>query len=323
MTSVSDDLKTNRLVSAVLTRYYVENKSQAQIARELELSTAKVNRLLKQAREQGLVEIIIHTPYKNIFDIEQRLCGLTETREAIVMPRFSDDSDYTLEAIGREAADCFLQHLKDGDTICMGGGRTLQAFVEAVAPKRRYAVRVVPAIGGVQGNHHTDVNYLVAELARKLGGQAYQLHAPAFVDTKAERDALLSLRQVSEILALARQATIAIVGVGSVTPLSASYFQFTSLDTIAMKEIIDNEKGAGEILANIYNTQGQQCAPDYAERVIALGLAALKTIPLTMGVAASHNKILPLYGALRGGLLDVVITDEGVATAVLEQLESK
>lgn len=318
-----EDYKTARLMSSILTQYYLEGKRQADIAQDLNLSTPKVNRLLKQARDQGLVEIKIHTPYLNIFEIEKRLLTLTGLRDAVVVPTLTADTSSTLQTIGSVGADYLLRHIRDGDTICMGGGRTVEALVQAVQPERIYDVQVVPAIGGVQGMHHTNLNYLVAELARKLGGQAHQLHVPAFVDSPEEREAVLGLRQVGEILALARQARIALVGIGAVTPISSSYFQFTSLEPSHMTEIVEREQGAGEILAHIYTADGQLCAPDYARRVVALNPEELKNIPLTIGLAATSSKNLPVYGMLKGGFLNRLITDEQIATWVIEKFEKE
>lgn len=318
-----DDYKTTRLMSIILTQYYLEGKRQADIAQDLNLSAPKVNRLLKQAREQGLVEIKIHTPYLNIFEIEKRFLAVTGLKDAVVVPKLTADTVSTLQTIGSEGADYLLRHLRDGDIICMGGGRTVEALVQAIQPERRYEVQVVPAIGGVQGMHHTNLNYLVSELAYKLGGRAYQLHAPAFVDSPEEREAVLGLRQVGDILALARQARIALVGIGAVTPFSSSYFQFTSLDITDMTEIVEREHGVGEILAHIYTADGYLCAADYARRVVALGPEELKSIPITIGLAATDSKILPVYGMLKGKFLNRLITDEEVATGVLEMFEKE
>lgn len=318
-----DDYKTTRLMSTILTQYYLEGKRQADIAQSLNLSTPKVNRLLKQARDQGLVEIKIHTPYLNVFEIEKRLLALSGLQDAVVVPKLTADTASTLQTIGSEGADYLLRHLRDGDIICMGGGRTVEALVQVIQPERRYDVQIVPAIGGVQGMHHTNLNYLVAELAYKLGGRAYQLHAPAFVDSPEEREAVLGLRQVGDILALARQARIALVGIGAVTPISSSYFQFTSLDTTDMTEIVEREHGVGEILAHIYTADGQLCATEYARRVVALSLAELKSIPITIGLAATDSKVLPVYGMLQGRFLNRLIAAEEVAKPVLEKLEKE
>ncbi len=65
--------ETIRLINTVLTLYYVEGLTQTEIAQRLGLSTAKVNRLLVQAREQGYVNITIRTPFQHLFELEDRL----------------------------------------------------------------------------------------------------------------------------------------------------------------------------------------------------------------------------------------------------------
>jgi DNA-binding transcriptional regulator LsrR (DeoR family) len=318
MIAYPGDYDTARLISQVLTMYYVEEKSQKEIAEALGLSVTKVNRLLKQAREQGWVEITIHTPFQSVFEIERRLQAAFGVPEAVVVPHLSEDPDAILQTVGRAAANYLLQHLRDGDSICISGGKALYAIVQGLEARRSYDVQVVPATGGVQGRHYTDVNYLAAELANRFGGKAYQLYAPIFVDTPEERDALLSLRQISEVLDVARESQIALVGVGSVVSEAPSYFDLTSLGAADRQKITEEECGVGEILACIYDAQGRPCAPQYNQRVVGLCLEELRNIPLSIGVAATEQKILPIYGALKGRYLKTIITDEATALGVLD-----
>ena len=316
-----DDYTSARLISQVLTLYYVEEKNQAQVAKILGLSTAKVNRLIKQARAQGMVEIHLRTPFQELFELErqvQTVCGIPE---AVIIPQLSEDADVTLQTIGPAAADYLLQHVRNGDVICISGGKALYAIIHALNTKKRYDVTVVPATGGYQGRHYYDVNYLAGELATRLGGKAYQLHAPVLVDTPEEREALLSVRQISSILDLSRQARIAIVGVGSVMTKSSSYFELPFLSASDKKKIVKECGGSGEILAYLYNSRGHLCAQPFNRRVIGITPQELRAIPLRIGVAASQEKELPIYGALRGKYLTTIITDGPTARGVLERYE--
>ena len=65
--------------------------------------------------------------------------------------------------------------------------------------------------------------------ARPFIGKAYQLHAPAFVDTREQREMLLAMGPVREILYIARQATVALLGVGAVDYEASRLVQFTAL----------------------------------------------------------------------------------------------
>jgi DNA-binding transcriptional regulator LsrR (DeoR family) len=313
------DYESLRLISRIATLYYREDKNQSEIGGILGISTSKVSRLLKQAREQGLVEVTIRTPFQQIFELEEQIEQVTGVKRAIVVPRLSNTPQVVLQDVGQAAANYLLEQLRDGDTICMGGGRSLAAMVAAVSTEKLFQdVRVVPSIGGVQGRHHTDVNNLAFELAQRLRAKSFQLHAPAFMDNLEEKESISAVRQVEEILNLARKAQVAIMGVGSIRSRESSYFQFTSIDTPELQRIIDQEGGVGEILARIINEQGQPCALQLSDRVVGIDLEDLRRIPLTIGLAALEEKALPIAAALRGGYLSTIITDEITAKSVLE-----
>jgi DNA-binding transcriptional regulator LsrR (DeoR family) len=102
---------------------------------------------------------------------------------------------------------------------------------------RAYQVEVVPILGAVQGQINTDVNYLAAHMAERLGGKAYQLHAPAFVETREHCETLKSMGPVKEILDIARRANIALLGRGTVDAETSRFVQFTALSAEDMKQI--------------------------------------------------------------------------------------
>jgi DNA-binding transcriptional regulator LsrR (DeoR family) len=307
-----------RLINTILTLYYVDGVTQTEIAQRLGLSTAKVNRLLQQARELGYVNISIRTPYQHLFELEARLKAVFGLQQAVVIPAIAGTSTSPLNPLGAVAAEFLLEHLRDGDVLGIGGGTAVNAVVQAIEPARAYEVEVVPVLGAVQGQINTDVNYLATRLAERLGAKAYQLHAPAFVDTKEHCETLKSMGPVKEILDIARRANIALVGVGTVDAETSRFVQFTALSAEDMNKIAGDCGGVGEIGAYVYDIEGRACANDYADRVIGLTLADLRNIPFRIGMAATEAKALPIYGALRGGYLHALITDETAACGVLE-----
>ena len=216
--SVGSAYENARLIHKVLSLYYDTDATQSDIARQLGISTPKVNRLLQQARRQGMVRISLHTPFQQLFDLEKRLEETFLIPEVVVLPSSTGDTQALLSALGTVAARYLLEHLQDGDVIAIGGGTTVQAIVEAVNPQRAYRVDVVPVVGGVQGRVTTDVNFLAAQLAERLGGQAFQLHSPVFAESSQQRQALMNMRPIKDILNIARQATIALLGIGTVDP---------------------------------------------------------------------------------------------------------
>lgn len=315
------DYETTRLINSVLSLYYLDGLTQAQIGRRLGLSTSKVNRLLQKARELGYVTINIRTPLQHLFDLESQIKSIFNLQEVIVIPSVGINSNSLLSGLGTVAADYLLQHIKDGDVIGIGGGTAVNAVVQSIAPHRQYDLAVVPLLGAVQGQMTTDVNYLADRLAKSLGGTAYQLHAPAFVDTQEHCQTLLSISPVKEIIEIASKATIALFGIGTVDPDISRFVQFTALSPADMERIANQCGAVGEISAIVYEINGKACASEYNNRVVGLDLEKIHQIPFRIGVAASAVKASAIYGALRGQHIHVLITDEAAAKGILELVE--
>jgi DNA-binding transcriptional regulator LsrR (DeoR family) len=312
-----------RIINTILNLYYQEEMTQTEIAQHLNLSTPKVNRLLQHAREQGYVNITIRTPFQQLFDLEDRLKAVFRLKDVIVIPAIAESGSSSLNALGAAAADFLLAHLRDGDVLAITPGTTVQAVAQALEATRPYQVEVVPILGAVQGPIESDMNYLATNLAERLGGKAYQLHAPAFVDSREQCQALNSMGPVKEILDIARRASIALLGVGTVNAEASRFVQFTALSAEDLKRIADGCGGVGEIAAHVYTIEGQPCGQEYADRVIGLTLAEIHNIPFRIGVAATAAKALPIYGALRGGYLHALITDEAAACGILELFDQE
>lgn len=315
------DYETTRLINKVLSLYYLEGLTQAQIARQIGLSTSKVNRLLQKAREMGYVSITIRTPLQHLFDLENKIKELFNLQEVIVTPSEGMNSNSLLSGLGMVAAEYLLQHINDGDVIGIGGGTAVNAVVQSIEPQREYDISVVPLLGAVQGQITTDVNYLADRLAQRLGGKVFQLHAPAFVDTSEHCQTILSISPVKEIVEIASRATIALFGIGTVDPDISRFVQFTALSPEDMERIANECGAVGEISAVVYDKNGKACASEYNSRVVGLDLEKIHQIPFRIGVAATAAKAAAIYGALRGEHIHVLITDEAAAMGVLELAE--
>ncbi len=316
------DYQTARLVNTILNLYYIEGATQAEIAQRLQISTPKVNRLLKQARQQGLVNISIRTPFQHLFSLENRIKAIFGLTDAWVIPAVADNAEAVIHTLGRAGAAYLLERVRDGDIIGISAGQAMLALVQALEAPRQYDTTVVPILGGVQGVMTSDVNYLATELATRLGGKAYQLHAPAFLETREQRDALQSMTPVREILDVARRATIALVGIGILDRETSRFVKFTALSAGDMDRIVQVDGGVGDIAAHVYNIDGHLCSPVIDGRLVGLTLAELQRIPLIIGIAATAAKALPLYGALRGHNLHALITDEAAAEGVIKLFEA-
>ena len=302
---------------------HAQGVKQNVIARLLGLSKPKVNRLLKEAYRRGILEIRLNPPYQKVLWLAERLKALSHLKEAVVIPWPNHEPEKVLSMVGQMAAKYLVEELRDRPvTIAIGGGRTLYETIVNVDPGYSLkGVRIVPALGGAQGEHDTAVNYLAAELARRLGAQFFQLLVPAFCSSATEREMLIQMPQIRNVLEIARQADLLFFTVGAITPEVSSFHKFTRIPTEALQKIIEQEKGVAEILAQVIDEQGQPCGLKFAQRVVGLTLEEVRVIPRKIAVAALEHKVKPLAAALRGGFLDVLITDEATAKGVVKELQ--
>ncbi|MFI0844645.1 sugar-binding transcriptional regulator [Mesorhizobium sp. IMUNJ 23232] len=315
-----DDYERVRKIHRVLVMHYVEGISQAEIAKRTGISHPTVNRLVKEGHERGFVQISVKSPFQSLFELEQQLVEAGGLREAIVTPSVSELEEVNLTTAGKAAAEFLLANLRDGDTVCVSGGQGVSAVVNALNPSHAYDVTVVPATGGVQGKHFIDVNHVAARLAAKLQGRAFQIHAPIFAASREERDVLMSLQSVREVLARAREARVALVGIGSVHSDKSTYFNLQTTGKLQLPDL-GQSGAAGELVAHLIDRKGELCDYPLNERVVALTPAEFKAVPLSIGISAGERKAEPIASVLSGGFLDALATDEATAARVVDILK--
>ena len=74
----------------------------------------------------------------------------------------------------------------------------------------------------------------------------------------------------------------------------------------------------GDVLGNYVDARGTLIVAPHSQRLIALSIEDLLRIDTVVAVASEAEKPLAILGALRAGVIDVLIVDEGNARAVLE-----
>ena len=98
-----------RQIYSVLVMHFQEGITQAEIAKLTKLSHAKVNRLIKQGREMGMVEITIRSQYQALFDLEARFREATGLETVRITPTASPNPQTILQQVGAAAASLLLE----------------------------------------------------------------------------------------------------------------------------------------------------------------------------------------------------------------------
>jgi DNA-binding transcriptional regulator LsrR (DeoR family) len=304
-----------RLLYRVARAYYEDDLTQEEIADRFGLSRVKVCRLLNRAREAGIVRISVRLPGSGCGDLERALERRFGLREAVIAPRAPRLS--ILDRIGAAAASLFARTVRGNETIGLTWGNSLRAFVESLPQLELPDVRIVQIIGGL-GSVDAGVNgaELTRRLAERCGARPRIIQAPGIVASREVKAALLADPQVAEAIDLGTRADLAIVGIGvpELTPAllgSGALLQRGELDALLGRGAV------GDIAFRHFDAGGRYLETDLDERVVGLDARALAAIPKRIGVAGGPEKTAAIGAALKGRLVDVLVTDEDTAVSLM------
>lgn len=308
--------RSRSLLADVARLYYVEHLSQGEIASKLSMTRSNVSRVLQAARESGVVEVkIIDTARSR--DLEDALTDCFHLGGARVVAHLQQED--VLEPVAAIGASTFLNEIRDKRTAAISWGSTLQAVVESIEPRQTHDFEVVQLVGGLVSLATSSTAHdLVRELGRRLGARYHYLNAPAVFDSAASLVPLLDEASVRDTLALARCADVALVGIGS--PALGSSAIVLSLLRLSPADFEEFRAAlpVGDICGRYYDITGKEILlPVVYDRVLAVHLADLRTMPKVIGVAIGPAKAMACLGALHSGTLDVLVCDSGLAQRIM------
>lgn len=297
--------------------YHVSGQSQEEIGRALKVSRFRVNRMLAEARESGIIRVTIEhetTGTLALADTLRQKWGLAEVLVAPVPAGVADDEAYARRAVGIVAAG-FLHRVgsnTDGASrnIGVGWGRTVAAMVQALSGLHNPNLSFVSLMGSMVRTSETSPFDVCAQLAALTGGQAIFMPAPFLADSVEDCQVILRQRLVQESLTAARRVDHAIISVGECTPdaLIFSSGVLTSEDSLALQ--------AASVVADttgmFFCEDGTLAQTDLNRRAPSVALEDLRACDVAM-LAAGASKATATRAVLRANLVNRLIVDETLA----------
>jgi DNA-binding transcriptional regulator LsrR (DeoR family) len=311
-----------RLLVKVARSYYEDGLNQDAITARLGLSRSKVSRLMAQAREAGVVQINVIAPADLFMGLESQLEERFGLQEALVVESQRDDSQsHVSRVVGSAAAGYVGRAIGPRSTIGMCWGDTLRYMAAGLAPQRYPNAQVVQIIGGIgQPDAEVHATELCRSMSRSLGCRLTLLPVPGIVTDQRTRESLLSDVHVQRAVEAFDDLDIAFVGVGAPTPDSVtmrdgSIITRTELDGMLRKGAV------GDIALRYYDANGECIESDINDRIIGMTLEQIKQVPKVVGVSGGPDKVAAIRAALRGRIINVLITDSVTAERLLESTD--
>jgi deoxyribonucleoside regulator len=306
------------ILTEVATLYYVDRFNQEQIASQVSRSVSTVSRLLAEAEAAGIVEVRVRQPTAVAPDLQAALGQRFGLRVVRVLRTSAEEPRRLVEQLGDLAARYLSTILVDGAVLSVGWGTSIYEVVRAINPGPHQEILVAQALGSLGGRLPAIDNPQITRiLAERVGGTPYFLPAPMIVESGLVRDALLQDSQLRETLALGRRSDIALVGIGLADPEHSGMYRAGYIDAATL-ESIRATGVVGDIMVEFFDQYGQVQDLDVSKRVVGMRLADLRDVRTVIAVAGGIIKAPAILGALRTGLIHVLVTDDATARRVLE-----
>lgn len=312
--------KRLEMIAEVARLYHEESMNVKEIAVLFETSPASVSRMLKLAKELNIVQVVIRYPFMTVPALGQQLKQHLGLKEAHVLPDFSGSFPDLMKRVGQLAARVLEERLEEGMTLGVSLGMAVSYAARAFNMTREIRCTVV-RLHGANDNEIAEGRNLAQIFSSQLGDQFKIIPSPFIMQSRASCDLILKEPSVHEAIRIAHESDIALVGIGSVDPTSSTLLRNNLLTEEELRNL--HQIGAvGEICGKYYDARGRSLDADFNHRTVSIDIEKLRGIKTVIGVAAGAAKVAPILGAVRGGLINILVTDSETAHALLKSSPS-
>lgn len=311
-----NELERKRFLAKIAGLYYIEGLTQQKIANKLSISRTKVSRYLTRARKEEIAEIKINYPAEDFSNLEYKIENKFKISECIISSTLDSD-ETTIKAMSGSLNNLLSRILKDGSYIGIGWGGSLSEMSKYINVMEKSDIKVVPMIGGL-GKTGTGVhtNSVAKNIADRMNGISYMIHSPAVLDNREAKEIVEKDSNVKEIMDMSSKIDTAIIGMSDLGK-DSTMIKTGSFDEKDFK-YLEGLGVVGDVNLIFIDENGNHIPNKIDERIVRVPLEGMKRIDNVIGVAFGKRKLGVLLGALRGGIINILFTDEETAKEIIK-----
>jgi len=295
--------------------YFVAGHTQDEIARTLKVSRATAQRLVSLCLSERLITFRLEHPIAACMALDADLTKAFDLEHCDVVP--TDPAvPLTLAGVAERTASLLETVLRSATPriVAMGTGRAMRAAVEQVPPMDCPNHQLVSLVGNIAADGSASLFDTVGRLADLTKARHYPTPLPFLMGSEAERDQLLRIEPILRVRALAAKADLRLVGIGQMD-LSAQVHVDGFIDREELLELM-RLGAAGELTGWAYDSQGRVIEGGTNRRLTSVP-PPMPAQALTVAAALGLAKVPAIKAALKGRLVNGLITDEATARALL------
>lgn len=302
----------NSLIMKIAWKYYNEGMTQNEIAESLNLSRMKVIKYLDIAKSTNIIQFKINLDSFFDIDLQNKIKQTYNLQDIYIVPA---SDHHPLDSLTTAAAQYIEDRITSDTMINVGYGQAVSRTLGHLNISTKYKVTFVSLSGGVRfyipasansiSDHYTNPNY-----------NHYIMPAPLLVSNEHLAEKLMQENPIKKIAEMVPHSTITVIGIGALNE-QATLVKEGYLNTNDI-EIFKSMGAVGDLLSQFYDRNGAVLDFALHKQLISTDIHQLKSLKHVVGVASGLEKREAIIGALKGGYIDVLITDEVVAKSLVD-----
>ncbi|MFR9731762.1 sugar-binding domain-containing protein [Saccharopolyspora sp. MS10] len=306
------------VVLRVARDYYLEDRSKVEIAKRTGLSRWQVARVLREARESGLVRITIGRPRDaDGSELERRLAAALGLDAAVVVD-VDPAADGAADSIAAALAELLSESIREGQSVGLTWSRVIErlpARLRGMAP-----CNVVQLAGALSfpGDRLGSVE-VTREVARIAGGVAHPFYAPLFVADAGTAAALRAQPEIARCLERVERLDVAVVSVGQWSERGSAVHPLVPAPLAAE---VAAAGAVGDVSGRVFDERGAAVSTGFDDRIVGITAEQLRRVPRRIATSVGEYRARATIAAARAGLMSELVVDRPQAAAIVRLLDS-
>lgn len=319
-----------RMIYKCCSLYYEDNLNQQAVADYLGISRASVSRMLQSGKEMGIVKVELCNPgFLTYNQLERELERSLGLKEIIIADTqmFDTEEDKT-----KSLSECVVRYLvetiQDGDLVGVSMGRTLHNVVKVPSVSdRTVSCTFVPVLGGMSRedpfNVEIHANQIAVNMAKMLGGNCIQFFSPAIFSEASVLRGFMQEIPIRQTTGYFSKLSMVLMGIGETSSVGSTLVLAKYIGEKELQQIAE-DGAVGDICLRFFDKNGNmEPFHRFNDRVASITPEDLKRVKTRIGVAGGLRKAAAALGAIRGGFVNVLITDAECAEKMMDLMKQE
>ncbi|MCT4579534.1 sugar-binding transcriptional regulator [Donghicola sp.] len=303
-------------ITEVCWHYYVNEMTQAEVARLMDVTRLRVNQAIQRARSLGMVKIQIESPFSTRVDAQETLKNVLGIDRAIVAPANRDNYDYH-QPTGAALAALLTERMRAGGWSSFGvsWGLTLDAAIARLPKQNHPDLEVVSILGGTAQGSSFNSFGIASGFARAFGAHYSILTAPIYLSEGLDRDLFLSQFALREHFQKFDTLDAVLLTCSNVS--NKSFLVSHGLPSELTPESLVEQGAIGDVLGQFLDKDGNSVSKEVDDRAVGMLLKTVQRVPEKIMAAAGPHKVEIIRAACKRGLVDTLVTDDVTAELLM------